>query len=281
MENMDAIQFEHVNFSIGENHILHDICAHVPKGMMTAVVGPNGAGKSTLILALLGQIKYSGDIKFFTRNPKFGFVPQRLDFDRCIPMTVADYLLSGIQKRPLFWGKSRKLLQVVMEYLKEVECESLADHSFGGLSGGEIQRVLLAQALLQKPEILILDEPTSGVDFKGGQVCCELLRKMRDKFGFTQIMISHDLATVTAHADHVICMNHSIYGEGVPMETLTHNVLSKTFGLHMGLPDIHGIPNDVLTCPANCPLGEQHAHLHEHCHCRHEHATSSERKGEE
>ena len=153
-----------------------------------------------------------------------------------------------------------------MSYLDEVECTSLADHAFGALSGGEIQRVLLAQALLQEPDILILDEPTSGVDFKGGLICCELLRRVREKRGFTQIMISHDLATVTAHADHVICLNHKVFGEGEPRVALTHQVLSETFGLHLGLPDLHGIPQDVRECPENCPLRNEHLHLHDHCH---------------
>lgn len=267
----DAIVFEHVNLRLGENHILQDVCAHVPMGLSTAIVGPNGAGKTTLILSVLGQVHCDGTIHFASSRPRFGFVPQRLVFDRDIPMTVMDYLLSGLQRRPLFFGRSPKQAARVMAYLEEVECPHLAEHAFGALSGGEIQRVLLAQALLQEPEILILDEPTSGVDFKGGQVCCELLRKVRAKRGFTQIMISHDLATVTAHADHVICLNHTVCGEGEPYLTLTHEVLAKTFGLHLGLPDIHGIPANVRECSGDCPLMEQHKHLHDHCH-EHDHA---------
>ncbi|MBR3506112.1 MAG: ATP-binding cassette domain-containing protein, partial [Lentisphaeria bacterium] len=200
------------------------------------------------------------------RKPRFGFVPQRLVFDRDIPMTVMDYLLSGLQRMPLFLGHSKRHVERIMRYLDEVECTRLADHAFGALSGGEIQRVLLAQALLQEPDILILDEPTSGVDFKGGQICCELLRRVREKRGFTQIMISHDLATVTAHADHVICLNHKVFGEGEPRVALTHQVLSETFGLHLGLPDLHGIPQDVRECPEDCPLRKEHLHLHDHCH---------------
>lgn len=280
----NAIEFEHVDLTLGENHILQDVCAHVPQGLSTAIVGPNGAGKTTLTMAILGLVKYDGIIRFSSisgEKPRFGFVPQRLVFDRDIPMTVMDYLLSGLQRRPLFFGQSPKWVKHIMAYLDEVECTKLADHAFGALSGGEIQRVLLAQALLQEPDILILDEPTSGVDFKGGQICCELLRKVREKRGFTQIMISHDLATVTAHADHVICLNHTVCGEGKPRETLSHNVLAKTFGLHLGLPDIHGIPQNVQECTENCPLIEEHKHLHDHCnhlhqHCGHSHCKFAE-----
>ena len=267
----DAVRFEHVGLTLGENRILDDVCAHVPRGKFTAIVGPNGAGKTTLTLAILGQIRHTGKVLFpgldeAGRKPRFGFVPQRLVFDRDIPMTVMDYLLSGLQRMPLFLGHSKRHVERIMQYLDEVECTRLADHAFGALSGGEIQRVLLAQALLQEPDILILDEPTSGVDFKGGQICCELLRRVREKRGFTQIMISHDLATVTAHADHVICLNHTVFGEGEPRVALTHQVLSETFGLHLGLPDLHGIPQDVRECPENCPLRNEHLHLHDHCH---------------
>ena len=266
----DAIRFEHVGLTLGENRILDDVCAHVPRGQFTAIVGPNGAGKTTLTLVILGQIRHTGKVLFpgldeAGQRPRFGFVPQRLVFDRDIPMTVMDYLLSGLQRMPLFLGHSKRLVKRVMKYLEEVECTHLADHAFGALSGGEIQRVLLAQALLQEPDILILDEPTSGVDIKGGQICCELLRRVREKRGFTQIMISHDLATVTAHADHVICLNHKVFGEGEPHVALTHQALSETFGLHLGLPDIHGIPQDVRECPEDCPLRAEHLHLHDHC----------------
>ena len=231
----DAVRFEHVGLVLGENRILDDVCARVPRGKFTAIVGPNGAGKTTLTLAILGQIRHTGKILFpgldeAGRRPRFGFVPQRLVFDRDIPMTVMDYLLSGLQRMPLFLGHIKRHVDRIMQYLEEVECTRLADHAFGALSGGEIQRVLLAQALLQEPDILILDEPTSGVDFKGGQICCELLRRVREKRGFTQIMISHDLATVTAHADHVICLNHKVFGEGEPRVALTHQVLSAPFG---------------------------------------------------
>ena len=283
--SLDAVRFEHVGLVLGENRILDDVCARIPLGKCTAIVGPNGAGKTTLTLAVLGQVKCTGRIVFpslegAARRPRFGFVPQRLVFDRDIPMTVMDYLLSGLQRMPLFLGHSKRHAERIMRYLDEVECTALADHAFGALSGGEIQRVLLAQALLQEPDILILDEPTSGVDVKGGQICCELLRRVREKRGFTQIMISHDLATVTAHADHVICLNHKVFGEGEPRVALTHQVLSETFGLHLGLPDIHGIPRDVRECPEDCPLRNEHLHLHDHCHidgahgcsCGHDHA---------
>lgn len=275
-----AIRMDQVNVKLGETQILTDVCAHIPRGGSTAIIGPNGAGKTSLALAILGQEPYSGIIDFpghkSRRTVRFGFVPQKLQFDRDMPMTVMDYLLAGLQRMPLFFGYSRKLRKKVEERLEEVECSALADRSFGALSGGEIQRILLAAALLQNPEILILDEPTAGVDFKGGKLCCGLLQKIREKRGFTQIMISHDLATVAAHASHVICIKGTVIAEGAPGRILTHDVLSRTFGLHLGVADPNMLAEDVQICDKTCPHHSEHIELHPEqtdCDCHGHHHT--------
>lgn len=269
-EQKYAAILRNVSIRIGDVRILEDVSAKIPCGSSTAIVGPNGAGKTSLTLALLGQMSYQGTIEFpgIKGTPRFGFVPQKLQFDRDMPMTVMDYLLSGIQWLPLFIKPSRKISERVMLMLEEVECAYLANRIFGALSGGEIQRVLLAQALLQDPEILILDEPTAGVDFKGGQICCELLNKIRTKRKFTQLMISHDLATVAAHATYVICLNRRVYAEGRPRDVLTHKVLSETFGLHMGIPAFQHIAGDALVCDDDCTVHRLHEHQ---CACGKEH----------
>lgn len=265
-----AIRLKDVSVNLAGNEIFSHVDASIPRGLSTAIVGPNGAGKTTLTLAILHQLPFNGSISFPCfeaegRSPRFGFVPQVVQFDRSMPMTTTEYLLSGIQRLPLFFGPSKRLLPRIHAILDDVECLHLADRRFGALSGGEIQRVLLAQALLQEPDILILDEPTSGVDLKGGRLCCELLRRIREKRAFTQIMICHDLAIVTAHADFALCMNHGLIAQGRPREVLSHQVLAKTFGLHLGLPDIHGLPDNIQECSPTCPLAEEHAHLHDHC----------------
>ena len=253
----NAVSLQNVRICLGDNLILDQVNARVPLGCSTAIVGPNGAGKTSLTLAILGQVPYKGVIEFaYCHNPakpRFGFVPQKLQFDRDMPMTVMDFLLSGIQLFPIFFGQSKKMKARIMEMLDEVECTKLANRAFGALSGGEIQRVLLAQALLRDPEILVLDEPTSGVDFKGGQVCCELLNRIRKHRHFTQLMISHDLATVAAHADHVICLNHRVVAEGAPHQVLTHQVLTETFGLHLGIPNLQHLADGAEKCSDECP----------------------------
>lgn len=234
-----AIRIENLSVRIGSVNILEDVTASVPCGMCTAIVGPNGAGKTTLTRAILGELPYKGGIEFgsrtgqFTRQPpRFGYVPQKLNFDRDMPLTVIEFLASGFVRRPVFFGISRKFRTECMEYLSSVECAQAADRALGALSGGELQRVLLAQALMQEPEILVLDEPEAGVDFKGEQLCCELLEKFRKERGFTQLMISHDLSMVAAHASHVICINKKVFAAGEPSKVLTPEVLHETFGLH-------------------------------------------------
>ena len=249
-----AIRISGLGVRIGSVTILEKIDATVPRGVCTAIVGPNGAGKTTLTRAILGELEYSGSIEFgsksgvFTRKPpRFGYVPQKLIFDRDMPLTVVEYLASGLVRRPVFFGISRKFRNVVSDYLSEVECGKLADRPLGALSGGELQRVLLAQALMQEPEILILDEPAAGIDFTGEQLLCELLEKFRRRLGFTQLMVSHDLSMVAAHAAHVICINRTVFAAGEPNQVLTPEVLHETFGLHVGKVEFkkHG---EVCSC---------------------------------
>ena len=265
----NAVTIENVNVKLGDTLVLKDVNAHIPQGGSTAIIGPNGAGKTSLALALLGQEPYTGTISFMEgrsrRSIRFGFVPQKLQFDRDMPLTVMDYLLAGLQRMPLFFGVSKRCRSKAEAILEEVECSALANRILGALSGGELQRVLLASALLRDPELLILDEPTAGVDFKGGKLCCELLHRIREKRHFTQVMISHDLATVAAHAGHVICIRGTVIAEGAPREILTHDVLGRTFGLHLGVPDPETLAEDVRICDASCP------HHTEHCHYDHHH----------
>lgn len=239
-----AIKIENLSVELSSVKILDNITASIPAGVCTAIVGPNGAGKSTLAKAVLGFIKPSvGKVvfaqngsTFSSRPPRWGYVPQKLQFDRNMPLTVMEYLASGISKVPLFWKISSRVQNKILNMLDSVESLHLAGRQLGKLSGGELQRVLLAQALLQEPQILVLDEPASGVDFQGDKLCCGLLDKFRKERNFTQIMISHDLATVAAHAAHVICINHRLIAAGHPSQVLTAGNLRAAFGAHAILP---------------------------------------------
>ncbi|MBA3015686.1 MAG: metal ABC transporter ATP-binding protein [Proteobacteria bacterium] len=251
-----AVTFSEVTVTLGGVPILDKVSATIPRGSCTAIVGPNGSGKTTLLLALLGQLPYTGAITITTDQPmtppRIGYVPQRLLFDRGIPMTVMDFMTMGQQRIPLWLGRRQKHTDRARDLLLTVQAEGLADRQLGALSGGEVQRVLLALALQQDPDLLILDEPAAGVDFRGEQIFCELLDTLRLKHTFTQLIVSHDLATVTHHSSYVICLNHTVITAGPPRQVLTSETLTATFGLHMGLVATHAMPEAGPGCTASC-----------------------------
>ena len=232
---MNAVVFRDVSVGNNDVKILQNVNAVIPHAGCTAIVGPNGAGKTTLVLALLNETDYTGTIEFCSnRRPRIGYVPQHLAFDRGMPLTVIEFIAAFHQKLPLCFGIRKELKKKLHELLGETGCLHLENRPLGALSGGELQRVMLAGALSQEPELLILDEPASGIDFKGGEVCCELLERFRKAFGFTQLMVTHDLNTVMAHATHVICLNRTLIAEGEPHKVLSDKVLAKAFGPHVG-----------------------------------------------
>lgn len=249
-----AVRFEGVTVARDGVSILDHVSAIAPKGSCTAIIGPNGAGKTTLLLALLGEITYQGRIvvRGHGQVPRIGYVPQRLQFDRGMPLTVAEFLAMGFQKPPLWFGVAKALRRLASEKLELVKAGHLLDRRIGALSGGELQRVLLALALQQDPDLLVLDEPSAGVDFQGELVFCEVLDNLRRDQGFTLLMVSHDLATVTHHATHVICLNRKVAAEGPPRLTLTSENLTAIFGMHMGLVSPRSMPDNQAVCSAPC-----------------------------
>lgn len=259
-----AVTFENVTVTLSGVPILDSVNATVPRGSSTAIIGPNGAGKTTLLMALLGQVGYTGAIRMVSPRGgdqmRIGYVPQRLDFDRGMPLTVLELMVMGLQRRPLWFGARRRRRKQAMDVLEAVSATHLAQRRLGALSGGELQRALLALALQQDPELLVLDEPSAGVDIVGGHLFCELLEALQREKGFTQIMVSHDLSIVTAHASHVICLSRSVKGEGNPSETLRAEVLEATFGIHLGLPDLDRLHETAggHTAGCNCK-GRPHA----------------------
>jgi len=249
-----GVRFQNLSVTLGGIEVLQGITASVPAGGSTAIVGPNGAGKTTLINAILGEVPYTGSITLSLpgspRRPRVGFVPQRLDFDRNLPLTVEEFMVLGAQGKPLWLGRKTSAVNRARECLAAVNAGRLVGRSLGQLSGGELQRVLLALAIQQRPNLLVLDEPASGVDVEGEQVICELLERLRARFGFTQLMVSHDLGTVSHHADHVICLNQGLVAEGTPEQVFVPETLSALFGIHMGLIDQAYMPA-----------------VHDHSHC--------------
>ncbi len=247
-----AIELSALSVKMGEVSVLEDINARVPEGECTAIIGPNGAGKTTLLLALLGEIKYSGNIRFNSNSRpheiRIGYVPQRFSFDRGIPLSVVEFLSMGVQKKPFWLGINSKMRDKAAQLLNSVKAEHLLKRRLGALSGGEMQRVLLALAIEREPEILILDEPDAGVDIKGGQVFCHLLEHLRMEKGFTQLMVSHDLGMVAYHASHVICLNRRVVAEGTPRDIFNKDILLDIFGPHIGALSFKPVKDGCAEC---------------------------------
>jgi zinc transport system ATP-binding protein len=238
-----GIELKNVGVRLRNLEILREVTCTIPAGQTTAIIGPNGAGKTTLLLAILGLIPYDGEILFNGQKdntPSIGYVPQRLDFDRGLPCTVADLMALSTRRKALWLGKGKKRLTGIEHRLARVGIQNLSQRFLGKLSGGEMQRVLLAIALEGNPSILFLDEPTAGIDAPGEQMFCDLLSDIQKQAHLTVVMISHDLSVVTNHANYVICLNKTVRCCG-GLSTLTEENLLKTFGLHMQLyPHSHG-----------------------------------------
>ena len=238
---MIGICLDHVTVVKSGRTIVEDITAEIPAEGVTAIVGPNGAGKTSLLDAILGFVDFSGRIRFFDKagndkkNPRFGYVPQRFALDRGLPLTSIEFLAASLQRRPLWFGVKKKVREKAMAHLTSVGAERVANSRMGSLSGGELQRVLLASALMRTPNILILDEPNAGVDAAGEELFCEVLEHARVETGFTQIMVSHDLASVVAHAEKALLINRRLISEGSPDMILSAEALQAAYGVHLGV----------------------------------------------
>ena len=216
--------------------ILENVDADIRCGEVTAVVGPNGAGKTTLLRAILGQVPYTGEIRFCRARehgegePRIGYVPQHLPLDRDAPVTVLDFFALSSQLRPVFLGSSRRTREAARESLERAGVSHLLHRPLGRLSGGELQRVLFALALRDTPDILLLDEPVSGVDIAGEERFCDFLSQVQKDSRFSLLLVSHDLSVVTRHADQVICLNRRLVCSGATTEMLTPENLAAMYG---------------------------------------------------
>ena len=216
------IEVDQLSVAFGQQVMLKDVSLHIHCGELTALIGANGAGKTTLLRALLGQIEYKGTIRHLASDGRpaaelrTGYVPQQLEFDKSTPATVMDFMAASLSKRPVFLGVSKKTRRKVMDALARTHCEALFERPLGALSGGELQRVLLALALTPQPDLLILDEPVSGVDQNGLETFYQTVDELKRKNHMAILLVSHDLDVVERYADRVCLMQGTIVKQGVP-----------------------------------------------------------------
>jgi zinc transport system ATP-binding protein len=233
------LEIRDLRVDLGGKPILRGVTADILRGKTTALIGLNGAGKTTLLRALLKEVPYRGAVKFNCGHDhsqpfptRIGYVPQKLQVDARLPLTVRDLLALALQKRPLFLGVSRKAAAEMDRLIADVRMTpALLDRPVERISGGELQRVLLGLALRPEPELLLLDEPAAGIDFKDQDRFYELIADVNRKRGVTIVLVSHELSVVSNHADHVLCLKDGrVECQGSPREILTREVLSQTFG---------------------------------------------------
>lgn len=216
------IEVDHVSVVAQGDTLLKDVCLHLHCGQLTALVGPNGAGKTTLVRALLSQIPYSGHIRHMDehervlRSVRTGYVPQQLPFDKMMPVTVTDFIAASLSHRPVWTGVSKKTRAQVAEALSLAQAEHLHGRMLGQLSGGELQRVLLAMALTPTPDLLILDEPVSGVDQNGLCLFLDTVEQLKRHRHLAILLISHDWSLVRQYADEMVLLNKTVLCEGSP-----------------------------------------------------------------
>ena len=235
-----CLRIQGLSVTIGNDIILNNIDLHMHCGELVALIGPNGAGKSTLLKAILGQQDFDGVISFAVpgqrnRTPKIGYVPQSPTFDPGDPVTVADLFACCMTKRPAFLGLSKAMRSKILACLERVQSEYLIDKRVGTLSGGELQRVLLALALEPIPNILILDEPLSGVDVDGIESLMDMLDDIRKDYDLSILMTTHDFATLPIYADQVALIDRSLVCIGTPVEVLGSDAFRKVFNRKGGI----------------------------------------------
>ena len=230
-----CLRLNNVSVRIGADDILKDVTLHVHCGEMVALIGPNGAGKSTILKAILGQREYDGVISFTApgmrhrKPPRIGYVPQSPSFDPGDPVSVADLFACCMSRRPAFLGLSRAMRDKVLVCLNRVHGTDLIDKRVGTLSGGELQRVLLALALEPLPNILILDEPLSGVDVEGMETLMDMLDEIRKTYDLSILMTTHDFAMLPRYADQVVLIDHAVLRQGSPEEVLNSPEFREVF----------------------------------------------------
>lgn len=213
-------KIENITVKFGETSIIQNVSFEIHCGELTMLIGKNGAGKSTLLKAILDEVEHKGEVEFFDLKQnkqekiKIGYVPQNLNIERDMPTSVYDMFASYISNSPVCFNKNKNTYKKIKEQLRVFGADKLIDKKVGNLSGGELQRVLLAIATMPIPNLLILDEPVSGVDRNGTKDFYEILHELKEEHDLSILLVSHDFDLVKKYADKVILLDKTVVKQG-------------------------------------------------------------------
>jgi zinc/manganese transport system ATP-binding protein/zinc transport system ATP-binding protein len=230
------IEVRNVTFGYDSAPVLRDVSLHLHRGQFAALVGPSGAGKTSLLKLVLGvltptrgEVAVDGVAMAGRPAAQVGYVPQIETVDWNFPVTVEQVVLMGRARSDAWWPWVRAAARrEVREMLQRLEIDHLAERHIRNLSGGQQQRVFLARALIAQPDLLVLDEPTSGVDMRTAENILHLLAEL-NRQGITILMTTHDLNAAAAHAPWIVCLNRTVIAEGPPEDIFTDEILSRTY----------------------------------------------------
>lgn len=240
MDTVPALAVANLSVELGGHTIIDDISFSVQAGTTIAIIGPNGAGKSVLLKSILRLVpKKSGTITIFGHDhgnlrrisPLISYIPQVVDFDRNFPLTVQG--LFALKSSRLIGMKDSERSRMT-NLLNMVGGAHLVDKRLSILSGGQLQRVLLAYSLMDFPKLLILDEPAAGIDAQGQETIYHLLNRIQHEEKLTLLIVSHELQIVMQYADQVLCLNKKIICSGIPHKVLTNETLQQMYGAPIG-----------------------------------------------
>lgn len=215
--------------------VLENLSLHLHCGEMTAIIGPNGGGKTTLFKAVLRQVPYTGEITFASAQgtrvgtPRIGYVPQNLALEKLAPVTVLDFLGAALTRQPAFLPPSKQKRRLVSDALARTGADLLSNRRLGALSGGELQRVLLALALAPTPDLLLLDEPVTGIDAEGLASFYALIDSIRREYDISILLISHDFDFVRRYADRAVLLHHRALAHGTPEQVMAGDAFAALF----------------------------------------------------
>lgn len=231
-----CLKVSNLGVTLGGHRILHDVNLHTHCGGLTAIIGPNGGGKSTLLRAMVGEIPFSGEVSFLdyngnrARQPRVGYVPQRTPVDPSSPMTVRDLFMTALSVLPVWLMRDRRIEGEARHALGHMEADHLMDHRLGTLSGGELQRVLVSLALTPLPDVLLLDEPVSGIDNAGMSLFYRMLSGLRRKHDLSIVIVSHDLALAARFADSMALIKQTLLLSGEALSVVNNPKTREIMG---------------------------------------------------